>query len=94
MSVKLIAKKSHIVHNGDLSHKIKKGQEFLIYVCHFTTWDDTLKNPDFQNSIIYKIYTDNDKTTNDGWYIDIDNFVTAEQYIPIERQDRLNKILK
>lgn len=93
MGVKLIAKKNHIVYNGDLSHQIKKGEEFLIYVVHITTWDDA-KNGDYMTSQIYKVYTDNDKTTNDGWYINLDNFVTAEQYIPIKRNDQLNKVFK
>jgi len=92
MSVKLVAKKNHIVYNGTLSHEIKKGEEFLIYVVHMTTWDDT-KNGDYMTSQLYKVYTDNDKTTNDGWYIDLDNFVKPEQFIPIKRNEQLKKIL-
>lgn len=87
MSVRLIAKKEHIVRNGKLRHTIKKGEEFEIYVQHIN------KDGELRSIILYKIYKNDDLIT-DGWYINPKNFITAEQYIPIKRQDKLNELLK
>ena len=90
MSVRLIAKKEHIVRNGKLRHTIKKGEEFEIYVQHITKYD---KDDEFVSITLYKIHQNDDLIT-DGWYINLKNFITAEQYIPIKRQDKLNELLK
>jgi hypothetical protein len=87
MSLKLIAKKTHIVRNGKLKHKIKKGELFELKVCHIT-----ICHPDGTHDgiMIYKVY---DNTKNDGWYINknIKNFVT----ITLEewREQQLMKII-
>jgi hypothetical protein len=87
MSLKLIAKKTHIVHkniqgNGKTSHIIEKGQIFTIFVKHITKYD---KDGELVSVCIYHI--------KDGWIINFKNFTTKEKYIAIKRQDILDEIL-
>jgi|LakMenE01Jun11ns_1017448.scaffolds.fasta_scaffold6745773_1 hypothetical protein len=88
MSVRLKAIKTHIVRNGKLKHKIKKGELFELKACHIT-----ICHSDGTNELItaYKVY---DGTKNDGWFINknIKNFVT----ITLEewREQQLMKIIK
>lgn len=87
MSLKLVAKKTHIVHkniqgNGKTSHIIEKGQIFTIFVKHITKYD---KDDELVSVCIYHI--------KDGWIINFKNFTTKEKYTAIKRQDILDQIL-
>jgi hypothetical protein len=71
MSVRLKSIKTHIVRNGKLKHKIKKGELFELKVLNIT-----ICHSDGTHDLIttYKVY---DNTKNDGWYVNknIKNFV-------------------
>ncbi len=87
MSLKLVAKKTHIVFkniqgNGKNTYLIEKGQTFKIFVRNITKYD---KDGDLVNVCIYHI--------KDGWIINFKNFTTKEKYTAIKRQDILDQIL-
>jgi hypothetical protein len=87
MSLKLVAKKTHIVRkniqgNGKNTYMIEKGQIFTIFVKHITKYD---KDDELVSVFIYHI--------KDGWIINSKNFTTKEKYTAIKRQDILDQIL-
>jgi len=87
MSLKLVAKKTHIVNknikgNGKSTYTIEKGQIFTIFVKHITKYD---KDGELVSVWIYHI--------KDGWIINFKNFTTKEKYTAIKRQDILDQIL-
>lgn len=87
MSLKLVAKKTHIVckniqGNCKNTYLIEKGQTFKIFVRNITKYD---KDGDLVSVCIYHI--------KDGWIINFKNFTTKEKYTAIKRQDILDQIL-